>query len=143
MEGKSGGGEFVATLIVIGVGFFILWYLRQQQQNQQVLTQPPPLGKTFTPTGPPVAEQIAISSIPVVGPALNYTVVKAGNAIAGSQFLTENSQVAPGRSVNQAGVLYVGTHWQNGGLVGLSKTVGSGIETGAKKVGSALEFWNW
>lgn len=117
--------NIIGLTVVLAVGFIIYIFWQRSQEAQMVTALN---NQGFTPTGPPTAEQVAISSIPVVGPALNYTVVSAGNAIAGNKFLTENSQVSPGKSANQAGVLYVGTHWQNGGLGGLAKH---------------LEFWNW
>lgn len=71
MANEKDSGGFVAFLVVIGIGVFAYVYIRNQQQQQAaaVAASTPPVGQQL--------EMTAIASIPVVGPALDYTVQKA------------------------------------------------------------------
>lgn len=126
----------VAILVLGLLGFaFILWRNYEAQVAYGPTTSGGPPGTvTYAPGAPPLAENIAITSIPVIGPLADYTVVHAENAIIQNKFLEAHSSVGPNPGQTEASAGITGFTVKQGGWS--YSQVGSGLK-------KAVEFWNW
>jgi len=137
-------GDFIATLVLLGVGLFgLVWYRKQQQVQlaaQLAAQQNSPFG------GPPSAgqsiEEAVIGSIPIVGPAANLAQLYVGNKIATNAWLNAHSQIGdtPDKTEAKAGVAGV-VIWHGPS----DSEVWSGIKKAGNFVasGEIVEPWKW
>ena len=134
---EDGGSEAIGTIAVVA-GFLILAYFIWQHYQvaaAPVQVQPAPAPGIYPPIStPPTLENVAIASIPVIGPLADFTVIKAGNAIMQNQFLEANSSVGPNKGQTEASAGALGLTVKQGGWS--YSQVGSGIK-------KAVEFWKW
>jgi hypothetical protein len=146
----------MVALLVLGLlAFaFILW--RNSQQVSMAATTSALAGTpVYTPKAPPVAESLAINSIPVIGPLASYTIDKAGNAIIQNKFLESHSQVGPnpGQTLASAGIAGVTVQISNkpiyalpgGAEVSVLATAGLSLLSSRNRaqVSKDLKFWDW